>query len=252
MDTTVRFSNRVDAYVRARPGYPAELIDLLGRRCGLHSQAVVADIGSGTGILTRLLLERGWQVSAVEPNAPMRLIAERALGSFEGFTSIAATAEATTLASQSVDLVTAGQAFHWFDRQKARSEFGRILRPGGWVALIWNDRRMEGTPFLAAYERLLRTYCTDYAAVNHKRITVGNLQAFFGGSHVQSVSFVNTQRFDLPMLQQRLSSSSYTPVPGHPGYEQMLNTLADIFERYQVEGVVQMDYDTRVFYGQLR
>lgn len=250
-NSTERFSNRVATYVQARPSYPPEALDLLAERCGLTPQAVVADIGSGTGILTRLLLERGATVFAVEPNAAMRAAAEEALGDRAGFTSVAATAEATTLPDRSVDLITAGQAYHWFDPEPTRREFARVLRPGGWVALIWNDRRASGTPFLEAYERLLQTHGTDYASVNHRRISPADLQGFFGASPLHQASFPSRQTLDLAGLQARLVSSSYTPAPGRPGHAEMLAALAAIFAQHQVEGQVQLDYDTLVFYGQL-
>lgn len=248
---TERFSNRVDSYVRARPGYPPALLDLLADRCGLTPASVVADVGAGTGILTRMLLDYGCPVYAVEPNAAMRGAAEAALAGHAGFTSVAGTAEATGLPAGSVDLITAGQAFHWFDPPRARREFARILRPAGWVALIWNDRRLSGTPFLEAYERLLLTYGTDYTAVTHTRITEGDLQAFFGAAPLQRAAFPNRQTLDLPGLRARLVSSSYTPAPDQPGHAEMLAALAEIFASHQVDGQVAMDYDTTVFYGQL-
>lgn len=249
---TERFSNRVKSYVRARPSYPPGVIELLAAHCGLSPQAVVADIGAGTGILTRLLLERGSTVFAVEPNAAMREVAEATLEGAAGFTSIAATAETTGLPEDSVNLITAGQAFHWFDPQATRREWTRILRPGGWVALIWNDRRITGTPFLEAYERLLQTYGTDYAAVNHTRITEAELQAFFGAAPLQRAAFPNRQILNLSGLRERLVSASYIPAPGQPGHAEMLDALAAIFTQHQVAGQVQLEYATTVFYGQLR
>lgn len=250
-EPTERFSNRVESYVRARPSYPPALLDLLAERCGLSAQAVVADIGSGTGILTRLLLDHGSAVYAVEPNAAMRGAAEAALGGYPGFTSVAATAEATTLLDSSVDLVTAGQAYHWFDPPRARREFARILRPGGYVALIWNDRRPGGTPFLEGYEQLLLTYGTDYTTVTHTRISEADLQGFFGAAPLQRAAFPNRQTLDLEGLRARLVSSSYTPAPGQPGHAEMLEALAALFAQHQVAGLVAMDYDTLVFYGRL-
>jgi SAM-dependent methyltransferase len=154
-DSVARFSNRADNYARYRPGYPLGVMDILRNQCGLTDASVVADIGSGTGILSELFLRNGNTVFAIEPNAAMRQVADRLLGEFPNFLSIDATAEATTLDASSVDLVTAAQAFHWFDRDRARKEFARILRPGGWVALIWNERRLDSTAFLRDYEQLL-------------------------------------------------------------------------------------------------
>src|SRR5712691_7831802 len=142
-DAKQRFSNRVADYVRYRPGYPPAVLDLLRTDCGLRPDHVVADIGSGTGILSKLFLENGNRVFGVEPNAEMRQAGEEYLASYDGFSSIEGSAESTTLADSSVDFITAAQAFHWFDPQAARREFARILKPGGWVVILWNDRRME-------------------------------------------------------------------------------------------------------------
>lgn len=249
---TERFSNRVESYVQARPSYPPAAIELLATACGLGPQATVADIGAGTGILTRLLLARGATVYAVEPNAAMRQAAEAALADQPGFVSVAARAEATSLKERSVDLITASQAFHWFEPGPTRREFVRILRPDGWVALIWNERRISGTPFLDAYEQLLHRHGTDYAAVNHQRITVAELQSFFGAAPMQRATFPNQQRLDLQGFQARLTSSSYMPGPGQPGYEAMLDAMVALFARHQRDGWIDVEYDTTVSYGQLR
>src|ERR1044071_6506461 len=132
-DATQRFSSRVDNYVRYRPSYPPAIIKLLNEECGLRTDSVIADIAFGTGIFTKLLLENGNKVFGVEPNADMRTAGESFLNKYPGFTSVAGTAEATTLADQSVNLVTAAQAAHWFDLPKARQEFIRITRAGGWA-----------------------------------------------------------------------------------------------------------------------
>src|SRR6266704_3952779 len=179
-DPTQRFSNRVENYLRYRPRYPAEILDALKAECGLQVTSLIADVGSGTGFLAEMFLSNGNQVFGIEPNREMREAGEQLLGSYSKFTSVAATAEATTLPEASVDFVTAGQAFHWFDRGRCREEFGRILRPGGWVVLVWNDRRTATTPFLTAYEHLLLTYSADYQQVNHKRVDATVLREFFG------------------------------------------------------------------------
>lgn len=248
---TERFSNRADDYARARPGYPPAAIDLLAASCGLAPGAVVADIGSGTGILTRLLLDRGATVYGVEPNAAMRQAAEATLGDCPAFTSVPATAEATTLPTHSLNLIAAGQAFHWFVLDPTRREWLRILRPGGQVALIWNDRRTAGSAFLEAYEQLLRTYSVDYTAVQHRQVSEARIHAFYGATRVQHAAFPNVQDFDLPGLERRLRSSSYTPASGQPGHDAMLAALADLFARHQVRGRVQIHYDTTVYHGRL-
>jgi ubiquinone/menaquinone biosynthesis C-methylase UbiE len=170
-NATSRFSDRVENYVRYRPGYPLAVLQELKAECGLAPSHVVADIASGTGIWTRMLLENGNHVVGVEPNVEMREAGERLLAAFPKFSSVAGTAEATTLADQSVDFVTAAQAAHWFDRERARHEFARILKPGGWLVLLWNERLTDSTAFLRDYEQLLLTYGTDYQDIRHEHTT---------------------------------------------------------------------------------
>lgn len=249
-DSTQRFSSRVDNYVRHRPGYPFEIIDLLRRECGLTTESVVADLASGTGIFTQLLLENGNRVYGVEPNAGMRRAGEQFLAGYPEFTSVSGTAEATTLPDRSIDFITAAQAAHWFDREKACREFLRILRPGGWVVLLWNERRTGGTPFLRDYEELLLTYGTDYREVRHER-TTAEIDAFFAPSRYEARVLAYRQQLDYAGLEGRLLSSSYTPQPGDGNYEPMLRELRRIFDAYQAGDRVALDYDTRVFYGQL-
>ena len=251
IDPTRRFSSRVENYIRYRPGYPKAMLDLLASECGLSSASVIADVGSGTGILTELLLKSGGAVFGVEPNREMRAAAERLLSKHAGFTSIAGTAESTTLKDQSVDIVAAGQAFHWFDRAKAHEEFLRILKPGGGVVLIWNDRKTSATPFLEAYEELLMAYATDYAAVDHKQIDAAVIGSFFGRGGFKRASFPNEQVFDFEGLKGRLESSSYAPEAGHPKHAPMVNALRVIFDEHQTNGQVTFEYDTTVNYGRL-
>jgi SAM-dependent methyltransferase len=249
-DATQRFSSRVDNYVLYRPGYPPEILGLLQRECGLTAESVIADIASGTGIFTRLLLENGNRVFAVEPNDEMRQAGERFLESYSRFTSVAGAAEATTLPDRSVDIITAAQAAHWFDREKARRESIRILKPGGWTVLVWNERRTASTAFLREYERLLLVYGTDYQEVRHER-TTAEIAGFFSPSLFRSWAFETSQEVDYIGLEGRLLSSSYTPTPDHPNYEPMLRELRQIFDAHQVSGRVALEYNTLVYYGQL-
>jgi len=249
-DATQRFSSRVDNYVRYRPGYPREVLDLLKNECGLAADSMIADIASGTGIFTRLLLENGNRVFGVEPNAEMRRAGEELLTGYPQFTSVAGTAEATTLPDACVDFVTAAQAAHWFDRQKARREFMRILKPGGWTVLIWNERQTNSTAFLRDYEELLLRFGTDYKEVRHER-TTEEIADFFAPSTYRSRTFEMNQECDYSALEGRLLSSSYTPGPDHADYQPMLHELRRIFEQHQQGGEVVLTYDTRVFYGQL-
>jgi SAM-dependent methyltransferase len=251
-DPTRRFSTRVENYIRYRPTYPQPVVDLLKDECGLTGESVIADVGSGTGILSELFLRNGNRVYGVEPNREMREAGERLLAAYDNFVSVEGRAEATTLAGKSVDLITAGQAFHWFEREGARREFARVLKDTGWVVLIWNDRRTEGTPFLEDYERMLSDFGTDYHEVSEGWANDELIQPFFGAERVRLKSFENRQVFDFDGLQGRLMSASYAPEPGHPNFAPMMQTLASIFERYAEDGKVIVEYDTKVFYGQLR
>ncbi len=223
---------------------------MLKVNCGLCPESIIADVGSGTGMLSGLFLTAGNRVFGIEPNVEMRQGGERLLKDFPAFNSVGGTAEQTTLPDKSVDFITAGQAFHWFNAARAREEFVRILRPGGWVVLVWNDRRTDSTPFLAGYERLLRDYATDYDQVNHKRIDSATLRDFFGAEPAMK-SFSNFQHFDFDSLRGRLLSSSYAPDVGEPGHAEMIDALHHLFTVHQKEDRVTFEYDTLVYCGRL-
>jgi len=247
---TARFSDRVENYVRYRPGYPPEVLDLLRAECGLHPTHIVADIASGTGVFTRLLLENGNPVFAVEPNTEMREAGVHQLNSYPRLVSVAGIAEETTLRSASVDFVTAAQAAHWFDLSRARAEFVRVLKPDGWCVLIWNERRTASTPFLRDYEQLLLTYGTDYKEVRHER-TTAIIHEFFAPKGCEERVFDLRQQFDYEGTAGRLLSSSYAPLEGHPSYQPMMEELQRIFRAHAVAGKVEFEYNTRVYYGHL-
>jgi SAM-dependent methyltransferase len=249
-DPTQRFSSRVENYVRYRPGYPAGILDLLKKECGLTSSSLIADVASGTGIFTRMLLENGNRVFGVEPNTEMRKAGEEYLAAYPSFTSVEGTGEATTLADRCVDLVTAAQAAHWFDRAKARREFIRILKPAGWTVLLWNERRVDSTPFLREFEQLLLSYGTDYQSVRHER-TTQEIETFFTPSPFRVRTFEYLQQFDYPALEGRLLSSSYTPQSDDVAYRPMLQELRWLFDKHQAGGRMAFEYNTLVYYGQL-
>lgn len=244
-----RFSSRVDDYHKYRPGYPVAVLDLLKSECSLSPGSIVADLGSGTGKLSEPFLTNGNLVYGVEPNGGMRTAAETILREFRNFRSIDGTAESTTLPDSSVDLICAGQAFHWFDPAPTKIEVRRILKPGGWVVLIWNARKLESTPFLEEYEKLLVAFGTDYQDIRHERAE-GMIAEFFAPDSFRRKDFPNQQVFDFEGLKGRVRSSSYTPQPGHPDFEPMFRELQLIFDKHQRNGYVVFDYDTRVFYAQ--
>ncbi len=249
-NATSRFSDRVENYVRYRPGYPPEILPVLSAECGLTRDHVIADIASGTGIWTRTLLENGNPVYAVEPNVDMRQAGDRLLANFSRFTSVAGSAEATTLRDASVDVVTAAQAAHWFDRPRTRREFLRILKPQGWLVLLWNERLTDSTSFLREYEQLLLDYGTDYADVRHER-TTDAVNEFFDPAPYRERTFPMRQEFDYAGLEGRLLSSSYAPGPEHPKHAPMLQELKTIFNAHVAGGQVAFDYTTRVYFGRL-
>lgn len=248
-DPTRRFTDRVENYVRYRPGYPTEVLDILRDETGLSPASVVADVGSGTGKSSELFLGNGNPVLGVEPNASMREAAERLLAEYSKFRSVTGTAEATTLAAASVDYVVAGQAFHWFNRPRAQAEFARILRPRGWVVLMWYTRRLDATPFLREYEVLHTQYGVDYRQVQHTNITPDVLGAWFAGGRYQARKLDYEQRFDFEGLRGRLLSSSFMPTESHPDYEPMLVRLRELFDAHQQAGQVRIEYDVELHWG---
>jgi len=245
-----RFSNRVADYVSGRPGYPDEALVWLRETFELPRDASVADVGAGTGISAEALLRHGFGVVAVEPNAAMREAAIARLGGNARFRAVAGSAEATSLPAASVDAAIAAQAFHWFDRAAYRAECARILKPRGVAALLWNVRRVEGSPFAAGYEALLREFGTDYLTVRHENVTEVELAAFFGG-RFERRAFDNVQILDGDGLRARLLSSSYVPAAGHPRYEPMLAALGALFARHRRDGRVAMEYELRAYASRL-
>ncbi|MES2062666.1 MAG: class I SAM-dependent methyltransferase [Bacteroidota bacterium] len=247
-NSTTRFSNRVNDYVKYRPGYPIQIIDHLQKQYNLTTDKLIADIGAGTGISTQLFLEAGYRVIAVEPNAPMRNKAVELLGNWPGFKAQNGTAEDTGLATESIDAVIAGQAFHWFDAKKTRLEFDRILKPNGLIALIWNERR-TGSAFEKDYDQLIIKHGKDYVQVDHRNIDAEHIGEFFTPQPYQLKTFYNEQIFDFDGLKGRLSSSSYMPTKDEEGYQAMIADLQTLFDKYQQNGSITIQYDTNVYTG---
>jgi SAM-dependent methyltransferase len=246
-----RFSDRVADYVRYRPSYPGTLLDYLAAHAGLGAGLPVADIGSGTGIFTRLLLNAGAKVFAVEPNQAMRGAAESELAGRAGFSSVDGTAEKTNLPPASVSLITCAQAFHWFDPARTRAEFMRILVPAGWCALIWNTSIVKGDAFAEGYEAIKSGFGTDFHQIRHENIHVAErFGAFFGNQDWEKRVFENFQDLDWEGLKGRLLSSSYAPKEGLPGHAPMMAELQSLFNRCQKQGSVRMSYATELFLGQ--
>ncbi len=252
MDSKLRFTDRVATYVKARPGYPAKLTDVLRNGCGLTTTSVVADVGSGTGILSRMLCEHAQAVYGVEPNDAMRTASQEFLADQSNFIAVNGAAENTNLPGTSVDIITAAQAFHWFDQKEARHEFMRILKPNGWTVLIWNDRRRDGSPISEAYEQLLVDFGTDYLEVQSRgKATLENLERFFGHSEIKRASTPNSQDLDRDSFVERAISASYMPNETHPRYREMVQAAQRIFDKNRSGGHVVLEYDTNIYYAQM-
>jgi SAM-dependent methyltransferase len=250
MDPAERFGERAADYVCARPSYPDELLALLRAECGLGEGSVVCDLGSGSGIFTRQLLASGATVHAVEPNDEMRAAAERDLGGNPRFRSVRGRAEATTLPAASVDLATAAQAFHWFDEDATRRELVRILKPGGLVVLVWNDRDTRSTPFLRELEALLVAHCPRYHELQGKADTPRAFDRLFGDGRWSRRTFPNAQRLDRDGLVARVRSASYAPKPGTSEEEAIACDLDALFARHaDPDGGVRIAYRTVAVWG---
>jgi len=247
-DSVERFSNRVANYVKYRPDYPREIISYLTDHAVLTPDLLIADIGCGPGISSRLFLENGNRVIGVEPNEAMRSAAMECLKEFPRSTVVDGTSDATGLGSASIDMIVAAQAFHWFEPEKTRKEFGRILKPDGGVVLMWNERQLDSTPFLEAYEQFLVRYSTDYSVVRHENIQTEELDKFFLGPY-EKATFQNVQVFDFEGLKGRMLSSSYMPDPGHMSYTEMIESLASIFAKHAQNGRIEVFYDTNVYHS---
>jgi len=244
---TERFSDRAETYAKYRPGYPDEMLRFLETL--VAPPATVADIGSGTGILTRQLLKSGYEVWAVEPNEAMRTAAEWTLSGCPAGRSVPGTAEATTLEDGAVDLITCAQAFHWFDRVPTRLEFSRILKSDGWIALLWNERQEDASPIDRAYDNLLKEKASDYQNVSHRRVAAEDIRVFFAPGEVQLRTFANNQTLDCDGFLGRLISSSYVPNLGQPGHQEIVEAAKKIFEAHQTGGKITFEYKTKVYFG---
>jgi SAM-dependent methyltransferase len=248
-DPTQRFTRRVDDYVKYRPTYPPEIVEVLSAECGLTSTDRIGDVGAGTGILTEVLLRNGNPVVAVEPNDSMRAALMRLRHAWPSLEVVAGAAEATTLPTASVDFIVVAQAFHWFDPKRARLEFSRVLRTDHHVALLWNVRDTASTHFLRGYENLLLHFAPEYERFKAGPINRPVLSEFFGLGGFGTRTISNDVEFDLASLEGLVRSTSYAPHEGLPAFAPMIEALHGLFDACQVGGTVSMKYETSLFYG---
>ena len=251
MQPTERFSERAAVYTRGRPPYPDAIVAHLRSVGALPADGVVVDIGVGTGLSAEPFLRAGHSVIGVEPNAAMRAVGDERLGRYERYLSVSGRAEETTLAAHRAHLVIAGQAFHWFDPARAGMEARRILVPGGWAALIWNDRPAAGTAFLEGYEALLKVHGTDYEKVAHRHVDEDAINRFFAPTPARVAYFDNPRTLAREDLLALVGSASYMPAPGHPRHAAMSAALEQLFDTHAIGGRVEMSYRTRMHYGSL-
>ena len=250
LDSTRRFTRRADYYAKFRPTYPPEAIRLLREETGLKASDVIADLGSGTGLLSRLFLENGNLVFAVEPNGSMRRHAEKALAGFPRFVSVAGTAERTTLPRRSIDLIAVGQALHWFEPKRAVKEFSRISKPSASLCVLYNERKEEGE-FMLAYEELVRRNERDRAKVPN--VDGEYARRFFRGERYSTFTIPNSQVLDLDGLLGRLLSASYIPAPNEKSrYAKLRKDVRRTFDTYNSGGCVTIVYDTTIFIGKVK
>lgn len=245
-----RFEERANDYAASRPDYPAALVDQLVERIGLRAGARVADIGSGTGIFTRLLLERGLRVTAVEPSDDMRRAAEAQLGAQPGFTSASGTARATGLATGSVAAIFCAQAFHWFNEESTRLEWRRILQPGGCAALVWNNRDPNDA-FTADYLDVLRSGGADAQRIMAASLGAQTDNVLFRSARAETVAFPHAQLLDFAGLLRLTVSASFMPKPDDARFSGISARLREIFDRHQSGGSVTMAYRTVAVCGRL-
>lgn len=245
-DNTQRFSERVADYIKYRPHYPERLVQILEETIKLDPAKIIADIGAGTGISSLPFLQKGYMVMGVEPNKEMREAAEQSLSHFSNFKSVDGTAEKTNLQDNSVDLIFCGQAFHWFNQQKSKLEFNRILRQGGNIVLVWNERSIKSA-LQQAYEQILNDHIEEYKAVHHRNIDEKLIAAFFAPKALHCISLPNNQILDFTGLVGRLRSSSYCPKTG-PQYDALMKAIKLLFDKYQNDGTIAFEYETKVYW----
>lgn len=248
-DSTKRFSDRVDDYTKYRPSYPQEAVNYILNVGNVADTSRIADIGSGTGKFTELLLKKCEKVYGVEPNAEMRLAAENLLKCYRSFVSINATAENTTLDDKSIDCITTAQAFHWFDIKKVKTEFMRILKENKYVFIIWN-KRYKNTNFMVSYEKLLNSTASEYRKVNYSNITSEIIRDFIPINY-NIKKFTNNQLFNWTMLVGRFRSSSYVPIQNPKEYNELEKKLKILFDKYAQDGQVTFNYETEVYSGKI-
>lgn len=244
------FSDKAADYAISRPDYPAALFATLKTRCPPGPDAVAVDIGAGTGLLTQGLLQAGYRVVAVEPNAAMRAAADARLGENARYRSVEGKAEAIPLPNGVARLIAAAQAFHWFDVPNARKEFRRILDPGGWVAIIWNDR-VPDDPVSAGLNALADEFGGSKREAVVAQEDPERLSLLFGGKPPERLVWPHEQRLGLEPFLGLAFSRSYMPRRDTPEGASLANRMRELFDEFSRDGLVRVAYRTSAFIGTL-
>lgn len=241
-----RYTGKERFYQQYRPDYPVEVIKWLKTHCSILPGSVVGDVGAGTGKFSRCLLELDCIVHAVEPNDGMRHVASEFFGNEPRFVALMGTAENTGIATHSLDAIFCAQSFHWFDADRAISEFCRVLKPGKPVCIIWNDLQSDCDSFHKNYSRVLQQYCNDYFAYGLDRIAItpGEIAEALRGYEFIAKKFDNYQLLDLEALKGRTSSLSYIPPQGSVEFNQLFSCIEDLFIKSSADGKVKLFYKT--------
>jgi len=253
MEPTTRFTDKAKYYHSGRPGYPKEVLTIIKNITNISPDptSIIADIGSGTGKLSEIFLKYGVTVVGVEPNKAMREIAESRMKGYKNFISIDGTAESTGIEDHSVDLITVGQSFHWFNLPKTRKEFQRILKPDRYVVIVWNNRNAEISQFFREYKTLLTDFGTDYHEVTKAKISKEDFSDFFGSDNYERFLRPNKQWMDYEGLRLRLLSTSYIPPEESDSYPAMIQRLKELFKKHQINKSVSLDYETEILIGKI-
>lgn len=247
-----RYSSKTDDYAKYRPNFPNEIVEFLYSNDFINSNSIIADIGSGTGRFTRLLLEKGNKVYGVERNDEMRAKAEQLLSQYSNFISIRGSAEETVLTDNTIDLITAAQAFHWFNKEKCLSEFKRIIKKNGKVLILWDDFLTNYNNFSIEYGKVLNKYRIVELGQMEKRFTrTEMISDFFRNNKYETLSFTHEIYQNFNSIKGGALSASFTPKPDEVNYKPFLLELQEVFEKFQSEGKVLTAFQTICYLGKI-
>jgi len=251
VDARSLFNGKASIYSRYRPDYPKDLLKMLEKETGFNRNWIVADIGSGTGIMSRLFLENGNHVYCIEPNDDMRSESIKLTSSFLKCKVLKGTAENTGLDTDSIDIIVAGQSFHWFDPVAAKKEMTRVLKPGGFAALIWNNRSERENSLSKEYDYICSKYSHNYQGTGNSRIESDTFITFFHNGF-KKFETPNYQKLNLDGILGRYFSTSYALQPQDPEYGDAVESLKKLFRKFEKNGYATMEYETQIFLGQLK